>query len=56
MMWLIYIVVIAVYIYSPTYIELIILIANMFMPDAIPYIDEAVMIATTVLKLTKGND
>lgn len=45
MVFLVYIIVLGVYWFCPKYIQLIILVANLFLPDAIPVVDEAVMVA-----------
>lgn len=45
------IVVLLVQLLAPSYISLIILIANFFLPDAVPLIDEALGLAITIGKL-----
>lgn len=44
-MWWIYIIVLAVYIFCPKYLRLLICVANFFVPDMLPVIDEVVMVA-----------
>lgn len=41
----VYIIVLAVYFSCPKYLRLVMLIANFFVPDAVPIIDEAIMVA-----------
>lgn len=41
----IYIIALVVYWYCPKYIKLVSFIANLFIPDPIPYLDEIVMVA-----------
>ena len=44
MVILIYVVVLLVYMICPKYIKLVALAANCFLPDAVPIVDEAVMV------------
>lgn len=54
MVLLIYAVVLVVYAVCPVYVQLIMFVANMFIPDAVPYIDEAIMVITTLAQLKEG--
>lgn len=49
---IIYIIVFAVYFVSPLPVRLLILLINFFVPDPIPVIDEVIMIAGIISKLT----
>ena len=45
MIYIIYIVVLIVYWFCPKYLQIIIMLANLFIPDSIPMIDEIIMVA-----------
>ena len=45
MIYLVYMVVLAVYWKCPKYLKAIMFIINIFVPDAIPYVDELIMLA-----------
>lgn len=47
---------IVVYIASPTWVKLILFIANLFIPDPIPYVDEVIMLALLVKSFTSSKD
>lgn len=48
---LIYVILGAIYFVAPVKIELLIFIANIFLPDPIPYADEVAMMLITAKKL-----
>lgn len=39
---------ISIYADQPKYVQVILFIANMFLPDPIPYVDEIIMLAITL--------
>lgn len=45
MIYLLYGIVLLVYWFCPKYLQAVILIANIFLPDAVPVIDEVIMVA-----------
>ncbi|WP_317854409.1 hypothetical protein [Chakrabartyella piscis] len=45
MIYLIYAVVLLVYWFCPKYMQVVMLIANLFIPDSVPVIDEVIMVA-----------
>lgn len=45
MMFLVYAVVLVVYWFCPKYLQLLICVVNLFMPDMIPVVDEVIMVA-----------
>lgn len=45
MILVVYAVVLGVYWFCPKYVQLIMLAVNMFVPDAVPVIDELIMVA-----------
>ena len=45
MVFAVYAIVLAVYWCCPKYIQLVMLASNIFVPDAVPVIDEAIMVA-----------
>jgi hypothetical protein len=51
---LVYLAVFAITWYAPTWMSVLITIANFFMPDIVPFIDEAVMLSMVVVKLLKA--
>jgi len=51
---LVYLAVFAITWYAPTWLSVLITVANFFMPDLVPFIDEAVMVAMVATKLLKA--
>ncbi len=54
MIYLIYIIVLIVYFLCPKYLKLLIFVANIFIPDSIPIIDEVIMAAGLINSFAKN--
>ena len=48
MIFAVYAIVLVVYWFCPKYLQLVMMAANMFVPDAVPVIDEVIMVAGLV--------
>lgn len=51
MTWIAVGVAMVVYMFCPTFLQLVLIVINCFVPDAIPIIDEAIMVVGMVAKL-----
>lgn len=44
-MILAYVIILIVYLFCPKYLQLVMLVVNLFIPDPLPFLDEALMVA-----------